>query len=55
MTSLRKKILGYERNETVKFHSLESSMKEAVSTFQSVVEADKQNGGPHQKTPLAEN
>ena len=30
-------------------------MEEAVSTFQSVVEAEQLNGGPQQKRPLAEN
>ena len=30
-------------------------MEESVSTFQSVVEAEKQNGGPQQKLPLTEN
>ena len=30
-------------------------MKEYVSTFQSVVEAEQQNGEPQQKLPLAEN
>ena len=30
-------------------------MEEAVSTFQSVVEAEQQNDGPYQKRPLIEN
>ena len=30
-------------------------MEEAVSTFQSVVEAEQQNVGPQEKQPLAEN
>ena len=30
-------------------------MEEAVSTFQSVVDSEQQNGGPQQKLPLAEN
>ena len=34
---------------------LERSMDEAVSIFHNVVEAEQQNGGPHQKQPLAEN
>ena len=34
------KVLGDESNETDKFHRLDSSMEEAVSTFQSVVEAE---------------
>ena len=30
-------------------------MEEAVSTFQSLVEAEQRNGGPQKKRPLAEN
>ena len=33
-------VLGYESNKTVKFHGLDRSMEEAVSTFQSVVESE---------------
>ena len=49
------KVLRDKSNKTVKFHRLERSMEESVSTFQSVVEAEKQNGGPQQKLPLTEN
>ena len=34
------KVLGDESNETEKFHRLERSMEESVSTFKSVVEAE---------------
>ena len=47
------KVLRYESNENVKFHRLERSMEEAVSTFESVVEAEQQNGGPQKKLTLA--
>ena len=30
-------------------------MEESVSTFQSAVEAEQQNGGPHKNPPQAEN
>ena len=49
------KVLGDDRNENVKFLRLYRNMREAVSKFQSVVEAEQQNGGPQQKIPLAEN
>ena len=49
------KILEYDINKTVNLYRLERSMEEAVSTFQSVVKAEKCNGGPQQKHPLAEN
>ena len=48
-------VLGDEIKKTIKLHRLESSMEEAVSTFQSVVEAEQQNGESQQKQPLAEN
>ena len=48
-------VLGYKSNKTVKLHRLESSMEEAVSTFQSVVEAEQQNIEPQKKLPLVEN
>ena len=53
ITQDNKKILGYKSNKTVKFHRLERSMEEPVSIFQSVVEAEQQNGGP-QKILLLE-
>ena len=34
-------------NKAFKFHILDFSMEEAMSKFQSVVEADQKNGGPH--------
>ena len=43
-----------KRNGTVKFHILDRSMNESVTTFQSVVEAEQQNFGPQEKQPLAE-
>ena len=49
------KVVGGNSNKTFKFHRMESSMEEAVFTFQSVAEAEQQNGGPQQKRPLAEN
>ena len=49
------KFMGDKSKETVKFHRLERSMEEAVSTFQSVVEAEQLNVGPQQKQPQAEN
>ena len=55
VTQENNKVLGDEIKETVKFHRLDRSMEESVSTFQSVVEADQQNVGPQQKRPLAEN
>ena len=42
------KVLGDEIQKTIKFHSLE---REAVSTFQSVIEAEQQNFGPQKKDP----
>ena len=47
--------MGEERNKTVKLYRLERSMEESLSTFQSVVEAEKWNGGPQEKQPLEEN
>ena len=47
--------MEYEKNETVNFHRLERSMYDSVPIFQSVVEAEQQNGGNHQNHPLAEN
>ena len=49
------KVLGYDSNKTVKFHILERSMEEAVSTSQSMVEVEQRNGGPQQKKTPAEN
>ena len=56
MTSLRITISSCEtKAKTFNFHMMERSMEEAVSTFQSVVEADQRNGGPQKKLPQAEN
>ena len=55
ITQDNNEVLEDEIKETVKFHRLERSMEEAVSTFQSVVEEEQRNGGPQQKLPLAEN
>ena len=49
------KVLEYEIKKTVTFHRLESSMKESVSTFQSVVEAEQRDEEPQQNLPLSEN
>ena len=49
------KVLGDKRRKNVKLHRLERSMGEAVSTFQSVVEAEQRNGEPQQKRTLEEN
>ena len=54
-TQDKNKVLKDKRNETVKFHRLDRGMEEAVTTFQSVVEADQRNGGPQKKRPLEEN
>ena len=43
------KVLGDKSNETFKFHRLERIMEEAVSKFQSVIEAEQRNSGPQQK------
>ena len=48
-------IPGDESNKTTKFNRLERSMKESVSKFHSVVEAEQQNGGPQKNRPLVEN
>ena len=55
ITQDNNKVLEDYSNKTVKFHRLERSMEEAVSTFQSVVEAEQLNGGTQQKRPLAQN
>ena len=54
-TQDKNKVLKDKRNETVKFHRLDRGIEEAVTTFQSVVEADQRNGGPQKKRPLEEN
>ena len=54
ITQEKNKVLGDKINKNVKFHRLERSMEEAVSTFQSVVEAEQGNGGPQEKQPRAE-
>ena len=55
ITQDNNKVLGDKRKKTVKFHRLERRMEEAVSTFQSVVEAEHRNGGPQQEQPPEEN
>ena len=55
ITQKKNKVLRDEINKTVKLNMLERSMEEAVSTFQSVVEAEQRNVGPQKKQPLAEN
>ena len=40
ITQYNNKFIGENSNENVKLHSLERSTKEAVYTFQSVVEAE---------------
>ena len=55
ITKDKNKVLDDESNKHVKLHNLEKRMEEAVSTFKSVDEADKWNGGPHQYNPLIEN
>ena len=47
--------MGEKSNKNVKFHTLERSTEESVSTFQSVVKAEQLNGGPQEKRPLSEN
>ena len=46
------KVLKDDSNGTVKFHSLESIMEEAVYKFHTVIEVEQQNGGPQKKIPL---
>ena len=41
-------------NETVKFHRLDRSMGESLSTFYSVVEAEQKTSGPQKKSLLTE-
>ena len=45
------KVMEDKSNRAVKFHRLESSMEEAVSTFHSLVEAEQRNGGPQKISP----
>ena len=49
ITKDNNKLLGDKSNKTAKFHSVERIMEETVSTFQNVVEAEQQNGGPQKK------
>ena len=49
ITQDNNKVLADKINKNVKFHKLDRSMEESVSTFQSVVESEQQNGGPQQK------
>ena len=49
ITQDNNKVLGEDTNKTVKFHRLERIIGEAVSTFQSMVEAEQLNFGPQQK------
>ena len=46
ITQENNKIHGDKSKITDKFHVMERSMEEAVSTLQSVVEVEQQNGGP---------
>ena len=48
------KILEDKRNDNFKLHRLDSSMEEALSTFQSAIEVEQQNGRPQQKRHLSE-
>ena len=49
ITQENNKVLRDKSNEDVKFHRLESSKEEAVSTVKSVLEAEQRNGGTQQK------
>ena len=42
----KNKVLGDEKNETFKLHTLERSMEESMYTFNSVVEEEQRHGGP---------
>ena len=55
ITKDNNKVLEYESNKNAKFHRMDRSMEEAVSTFQSAVEAEQLNGWPQKKVPLVEN
>ena len=55
ITQDNNKVMGYKINETVKFHGLDRSIEESLSTFKSVVEIEQQNVEYQQKRPLAEN
>ena len=50
-TQEKNKVLGDESNKNTKFHRMERSMEEAVSTFMSVVEAEELNDRPQKKYP----
>ena len=52
ITQENNKVVGDEINKTVKLHMMDRSTEEAVSTFQSVIEAEQLNIGPHKKIPL---
>ena len=54
ITQDNNKVLSDKINKNVKFHRLDRNMEESVSTFQSVVEEEQQNGEPQQKRPLAD-
>ena len=45
-------VLKDDRKKPVKINRLERITEEAMSTFQSVFEADQLNGGPDKKPPL---
>ena len=55
ITQDNNKVLEDESNKTVKFHRLEMSMWEDVSTLKSVAEVEQRNGGPQKKRLLVEN
>ena len=54
ITKDNSKVLGDESKKTVKFHRLDRSMDESVSTFKSKVEVKQSNCGPKKKLPPAE-
>ena len=55
ITQDNNKVLVEKINKTVKFHRLQRSVEDFVSTFQSVVEAEQLNGRIQGKKPLSEN
>ena len=55
ITQDNNKVLGDKSSKNVKFHRMEGRTEELVSTFQSVVELEQQNGGPQKKQPPEEN
>ena len=55
ITQYNNTVLVDDINKTLKLHKLDSITEEAVSTFQSVVEAEQRNGENKQKRPPEEN